>query len=374
MRFKLPVIRDSWLQTLIRWAVEFQKQDILVAGTDLTEYVPTYPIGAPIAWLTSVPPPFHVVLNGASLPRTEFPELFNVYGYAYGGSGDFFTLPDMSEAGVVTNWVTRYTNSLVAYTESINPPASVASGLASRSAMKAGDVKITFTASEPGFVLCDGRTIGDASSGATSRANADCHDLFIHLWSNLADAQAAVVGGRGATAEADWAAHKKITLPNLCQRFPLGKAASGTGSTMGGTGGAIDHTHSTPAHYHGMGTGADLSVDLDHDHAAFDTASGGTHSHGVYTKNTLGGTGDTGGFAAKGKDGTSNCVDAVTSTTGAHTHSINVPALGATSEAPTGRIGLVTGGVDGNAAMTSGNANPPYIAVNYWMSLGYGAS
>lgn len=34
-----------------------------------------------------------------------------------------------------------------------------------------------------------------------------------------------------------------FNLPDLRQRFPLGKAASGTGSTLGGTGGAIDHTH-----------------------------------------------------------------------------------------------------------------------------------
>lgn len=39
-------------------------------------------------------------------------------------------------------------------------------------------------------------------------------------------------------------------LPDLRQRFPLGKAASGTGSTLGGTGGAIDHPHSGPSHTH----------------------------------------------------------------------------------------------------------------------------
>lgn len=34
-----------------------------------------------------------------------------------------------------------------------------------------------------------------------------------------------------------------FNLPDLRQRFPMGKAASGTGATLGGTGGAIDHTH-----------------------------------------------------------------------------------------------------------------------------------
>jgi microcystin-dependent protein len=41
-----------------------------------------------------------------------------------------------------------------------------------------------------------------------------------------------------------------FNLPNLQQRFPLGKAASGTGATLGGTGGAIDHTHTSAAHTH----------------------------------------------------------------------------------------------------------------------------
>lgn len=39
-------------------------------------------------------------------------------------------------------------------------------------------------------------------------------------------------------------------LPDLRQRFPLGKANSGTGSTLGGTGGNIDHTHTGPNHSH----------------------------------------------------------------------------------------------------------------------------
>lgn len=34
-----------------------------------------------------------------------------------------------------------------------------------------------------------------------------------------------------------------FNLPDLQQRFPLGKGSTGTGSTLGGTGGAIDHVH-----------------------------------------------------------------------------------------------------------------------------------
>lgn len=34
-----------------------------------------------------------------------------------------------------------------------------------------------------------------------------------------------------------------FNVPDLRQRFPLGKATAGTGATLGGTGGTIDHTH-----------------------------------------------------------------------------------------------------------------------------------
>lgn len=39
-------------------------------------------------------------------------------------------------------------------------------------------------------------------------------------------------------------------LPDLRQRFPLGKAASGTGATLGESGGSIYHSHSEGVHTH----------------------------------------------------------------------------------------------------------------------------
>lgn len=67
-----------------------------------------------------------------------------------------------------------------------------------------------------------------------------------------------------------------FNLPNLQGRFPLGLATSGTGSSLGQTGGAIDHSHNVGAHYHGKGTIA-ISTDsgihtttlsLNHGHTA----------------------------------------------------------------------------------------------------------
>jgi hypothetical protein len=84
-------------------------------------------------------------------------------------------------------------------------------------------------AAPTGWLLCNG--------AAVSRAT------YASLYSILGTAYGA---GDGSTS---------FNLPDLRQRFPLGKAASGTGATLGASGGAIDHAHSTPAHSHGL-TGA----------------------------------------------------------------------------------------------------------------------
>jgi hypothetical protein len=73
-----------------------------------------------------------------------------------------------------------------------------------------------------GAVRLNGRTIGSAASGATERANADCADLYAYLWDNTLDAQCAVATGRGASAAADFAANKAITLPSWRGAVPAG--------------------------------------------------------------------------------------------------------------------------------------------------------
>ena len=98
-----------------------------------------------------------------------------------------------------------------------------------------------------------------------------------------------------------------FNVPDLRQRFPLGKAASGTGSLWGninGVGGNIDHTHTggththdmsshthiIPGHFHGMGLGSDLNISssgthttsIQHNHASFNTVGNdGLHGHNL---------------------------------------------------------------------------------------------
>jgi microcystin-dependent protein len=117
-----------------------------------------------------------------------------------------------------------------------------------------------------GWLLLRGGTIGDASSGGTVRANADCEDLFTLLWNSMANSEAAVSSGRGASAAADWAAHKTITLPDAGGRVIAGKEATATrltsagsgvdGGTLGKSGGdqlmqQHNHTATDAGHTHG---------------------------------------------------------------------------------------------------------------------------
>lgn len=121
------------------------------------------------------------------------------------------------------------------------------------------------TTAPTGWVRANARTIGNASSAATERANADTENLFTFLWTNYANSVCAVSGGRGASAAADYAANKTIGLPDLRGRGLFGlddmgnSAASRLGAivtsstTNGASGGTETHTLTSsemPSHTH----------------------------------------------------------------------------------------------------------------------------
>jgi hypothetical protein len=94
-----------------------------------------------------------------------------------------------------------------------------------------GDIKVRYgTGVLAGFVRCNARTIGSATSGASERANADTQALFEYLWNN--DANLTVSTGRGASSIADWSANKTIALPDwrgraLAALDDMGNTAAG---------------------------------------------------------------------------------------------------------------------------------------------------
>jgi microcystin-dependent protein len=129
-----------------------------------------------------------------------------------------------------------------------------------------------------------------------------------------------------------------FTLPDLRQRMPLGKAASGTGSVLGGKGGSKDSIVVSHSHSHSHG-------------ASGSTGAAGTHKHGV--------GGDKGSrfiitYSPSGWYAGGSGLQPVTATSmdddGNHTHSVSVSV-----NADATASGL--SGVDANL--------PPWVAMNY---------
>ena len=76
-----------------------------------------------------------------------------------------------------------------------------------------GDLKVRYgTGAISGFVRANGLTIGNATSGATERANADTQNLFVYAYN--ADPNLAVSGGRTGNALSDFNASKQLSLPD----------------------------------------------------------------------------------------------------------------------------------------------------------------
>lgn len=187
------------------------------------------------------------------------------------------------------------------------------------------------TTAPSGWVRCNGRTIGNASSGATERANADTSALYTLLWTAYDNTVCPVSGGRGASAAADYAANKTLGLPDLRGRAlfgldDMGNSAAGrlgtiitTPTTNGASGGTETHTLTTsqiPSHTHGAGTLA-LSTDPGHTHNIFTSTGANNTGQGISgNDNNTNGPTNTGSVA----------------TGGSHTHTIS----GSTGSAGTG--------------------------------------
>lgn len=152
------------------------------------------------------------------------------------------------------------------------------------------------TAAPSGWIAGDGGTIGNASSGATTRANADTQALFTVWWTQFNDAQLPIqtsAGGastRGASAAADWAANKRLTVFDVRNRFARAADASNTivGTAYADT--LASHTHGVndPSHNHSVNDPSHTHVianDVTNDFGG-GSALSGTGNVGIGSKST----------------------------------------------------------------------------------------
>lgn len=109
-------------------------------------------------------------------------------------------------------WVSTVDNNTTA------PDGTAASGWIPVGTAPAGTLIQTLgtAAQPPNSVAANGRTIGNAASNATSRANADTYWLFVRIWADCPNTQCQLFnssGGaisRGGSANADYAANNAI--------------------------------------------------------------------------------------------------------------------------------------------------------------------
>lgn len=149
-------------------------------------------------------------------------------------------------------------------------------------------------------------------------------------------------GGEGGT----------FKLPDMRQRFVMGVADAGTGSTLGDTGGSFNHSHAVPAHTHDVPA---------HKHGPGNLVanSSGDHSH-----TPLGG-GD-GFLASNGPNGAlaSGSAGFTTSPTttnnGAHTHNSFSGQVGSGSVVGDSNFASLP-----STAVNTAGENPPFISLNY---------
>jgi hypothetical protein len=114
----------------------------------------------------------------------------------------------------------------------------------------------TRSAAPSGWVKANGQTIGSAASGATGRANADTAALYAVLWADFSNTllpiqdSAGAASTRGASAAADFAANKRLPLPDLRAEFLRGLddgRSVDTGRVLGSA-----QTEMIGPHTHGM--------------------------------------------------------------------------------------------------------------------------
>lgn len=224
-----------------------------------------------------------------------------------------------------------------------------------------------------GFLACDGTAVDRTTYAA--------------LFTRIGETYGA---GDGSTT---------FNLPNMKGRFPLGKADSGTGNTLGSSGGSLDHVHSVAGHYHSKGnlyinSSGSHTTSISHDHGAV-TSSSDTHSHtfsgttGATSTDQLPGRANsspgnnTKVMRSNSSGSNNNTFDTFfnhthsfsgTTATDAHSHSVDLPSYSANSASSgahthangyfAGNVGNISGANGDNAQDTSAN-NPAFLTLNY---------
>lgn len=257
------------------------------------------PVPSSLALLSTTP-----ALNSPSGNENPFPELDDHIrsGYAFAAQNRDAIATKLNSAAVSAFGLTLVDDA----------DAATARATLGIKRWDAGEWVLSCSVTAPsGTLMPNGQTIGGASSGATSRANADTSDLFAVLWNATSNADlpiqdsAGAASIRGASAAADFAANKRLPLPNIQDGDALVAAVSS--AVLSRTSGEVlGHTHT-------------VTVD-----------SAGAHVHTIFTGQT-----GVGNYPVGGPGPVSSTGDPIQSA-GAHTHTATATSSGVTKNKAAG--------------------------------------
>lgn len=207
-----------------------------------------------------------------------------------------------------------------------------------------------------GYVSANGTTIGNGSSNATGRANADTQFLFAFVWTNCTNAicpiytSGGAASSRGASAAADYAANKALAVWNMNGSALMGAdSQNGTSSTNLSGVPVTSGSRTAPGSVLGENLHVLVTAEIpSHQHDVFLKDPGHSHTYNQYPSGTVpvqgGGTYPALGFGV------------VTSATGTATTGVTVGSVSGVAN-------------DNKTAATGGGGSHntvPRSTITYW--------
>lgn len=259
--------------------------------------------GSPSSSVLTVDVPF--ALNNVWTEYSLFVNMPNVGGKTLGNSNDDGTYLEIS---LPLNQATEIDIAKIAcYPGTIVPSndfETFSEIEAEAETPRTGDIKISsnaFSNTRPsaGWIPLDDKTIGNASSGATNRANADTWLLYQQLFDNTVAADCPLFNSAGTpiakagTALSNWNANNRLQLPSTVGRVLANRGTGG--NALAHAFGASTRTLSTanlPPHTHTVTFEAGSAVGVGNDFAR-----GNTVGLGSLTRTTDNGTGSSASFS-----------------------------------------------------------------------------
>lgn len=89
-------VKPEISQSAATWGAKWNGNLDLIDAQVHSNQMAAMPIGAGALWFTATPPANFLIADGSSLDTTIYATLFAVYGYAFGGSGANFNLPNFA--------------------------------------------------------------------------------------------------------------------------------------------------------------------------------------------------------------------------------------------------------------------------------------